>query len=70
MVESKPIVHIIDDDFSVGKALGRLLKSMDYEYKAFESAEDFLQSNAVDKAGCLILDIQLPGMKGTELRRT
>ncbi|MCK4839414.1 MAG: response regulator [Desulfobulbaceae bacterium] len=64
-----PIVHIVDDDLSIGKALGRLLKSIDFKYEYFASAEEYLKNTNKEKAHCLILDIKLPGMSGMELQQ-
>ena len=69
MIENKTVVHIVDDDLSIGKALGRLLKSTGYQYDKFTSAEDFLQRADKNATGCLILDIKLPGMDGLELQQ-
>ena len=67
MTNSKPVVYVVDDDLSIGKALGRLLKSWNYSCEVFISAENFLAVD-VNEAGCLILDIMLPGMDGLELQ--
>ena len=63
------IVHIVDDDLSIGKALGRLLKSIGYEHEYFTSAEAYLKNTSKKDAHCLILDIKLPGMSGMELQQ-
>lgn len=68
MTDTKPIAHVIDDDLSVGKALARLLKSMDYRYEIFTSAEDFLNRASKEEASFLLLDIKLPGMSGEQLQ--
>ncbi len=69
MHDCKPVVHIIDDDLSVGKALGRLLKSMGYEYEYFSSAEAYLEKDDKKNSSCLVLDIKLPGISGLELQQ-
>ena len=69
MTDSKPIIYVVDDDLSIGKALARLLKSWDYSCEIFTSAEDFLQTVDVSEVECLILDIMLPGMDGLELQQ-
>lgn len=69
MTDSKTIVYIVDDDLSVGKALGRLLKSWGYSYKIFTSAESFLAGADLKAVSCLVLDIMLPGMDGMELQQ-
>lgn len=63
------IVHIVDDDLSIGKALGRLLKSIGFKHEYFTSAEEYLKNTRKKDAHCLILDIKLPGMSGMELQQ-
>lgn len=60
-------VFVVDDDDSVRKALGRLLRANGYKVMAFESAEDFLVSDRDQSEGCIVLDIDLPGMSGLDL---
>ena len=64
-----PLVVVVDDDISVRKSLHRLIRSVGLEVEAFASAEEFLKSPSPRKADCLILDVSLPGMSGTELLR-
>ena len=64
-----PLISIVDDDISVRKSLDRLLRSAGMKVCVFASAEEFLDSAHPRKADCLILDVQLPGMSGTELLR-
>ncbi len=69
MAETIPIVFVVDDDPSVRKALGRLLRSTGYAVESFGSSEEFLQ-NIPDGVGpaCLILDVKMPGLNGLELQ--
>ena len=64
-----PLISIVDDDVSVRKSLERLIRSAGMRVCVFASAEEFLNSARPRKADCLILDVQLPGMSGTELFR-
>jgi CheY-like chemotaxis protein len=64
-----PTVYVIDDDASVRRSLGRLLRSVDLRVETFASAEAFLESIDRTAAGCLIVDIQLVGMSGSDLQR-
>ena len=64
-----PIISIVDDDISVRKSLDRLMRSAGMEVRVFASAEEFLNAAHPRKADCLILDVQLPRMSGTELFR-
>ena len=67
MPEKSFTVFVVDDDDSVRKALGRLLRANGYKVMTFESAEDFLVSDRGQTEGCIVLDIGLPGMSGLEL---
>ena len=53
----------------MSKAIERLLRAAGFQPISFASAEDLLQTGAVDSAACLVLDIHLPGLSGLELRR-
>ena len=62
------LIHVIDDDPSVRKAIRRLLQSMGYRAKAYASAIEFLKEKNEIRS-CLILDVQLDGMSGPELQQ-
>jgi FixJ family two-component response regulator len=62
-------VAIVDDDAGMRAALENLLNSAGLRTRSFSSAEEFLRSAPAGKAGCLILDLRLPGMSGLELQR-
>jgi FixJ family two-component response regulator len=62
-------VFIVDDAREVRNSLSRLLSVAGYAVRAFESAENFLQSQRANMPGCLLLDICLPGLNGIELQR-
>ena len=62
------LIAIVDDDESVRNAATNLFRSMGFPAVAFASAEDFLGSDAVATASCLVLDVQMPGMGGLKLQ--
>ena len=66
--QSSRLVAIVDDDNSVQCALQDLIESEGLPTRCFGSAEQFLDSGAQHKAGCLIADIRMPGMSGLELQ--
>jgi FixJ family two-component response regulator len=61
-------IAIVDDDESVREAARSLFRSMGFTVVAFASAEEFLKSDAVETASCLVLDVQMPGMGGLSLQ--
>jgi FixJ family two-component response regulator len=68
MTERAPIVYVVDDDPDVLKAIERLLESVGLEVAAFSSPRQFLERYDRGVAGCLVLDLQLPGLSGLELQ--
>ena len=65
---SEPTILIIDDDPSVRKGLTRLITASGMNTESFASAREFLDSGNLDSPGCIILDVQMPGMTGPELQ--
>jgi FixJ family two-component response regulator len=65
---SKGSIVIIDDDVLVRQSLGDCMESAGYIVESFDSAEEFLASGSAQKAACLIVDVQLPGITGLELQ--
>ena len=62
------MVAVVEDDDSYRAAVQRLLKSAGLPVRSFGSAEDFLKSGQQEETGCLIADIQMPGMSGLDLQ--
>ena len=63
------LVHIVDDDDAVRDALLELLDSVGMKGVGFQSADDFLVDLNANIAGCLLLDIRMPGMSGLDLQK-
>jgi FixJ family two-component response regulator len=68
MIASEQTVFIVEDDAAVRDSLGLLLGLKGYRTQSFECAEDFLRVYQASWAGCLLLDIKMPGMSGLELQ--
>ena len=62
-------IVVVEDDAGMSKAIERLLRAAGFQTMSFASAEELLQTEAVDAAACLVLDIHLPGLSGLELGR-
>jgi len=65
---TRPLIAIVDDDESVRESLPDLVRQYGFEVRAFSSAEEFLAFDDLDKTRCLILDVGMPGMSGTDLQ--
>jgi len=63
-------IYVIDDDTSVRRSIARLLASVDLRAETFASAEAFLTGVPARSRGCLIMDVQLVGMNGSDLQRS
>ena len=68
MSKANKLVCVVDDDQSVRRALGRLLKSAGYAAETFASAEDYLAREIFEGPICLVLDGRMPGLKGPALQ--
>jgi two-component system response regulator FixJ len=61
-------VYVLDDDKAVCRSLQRLLGSANFEAVTFERPDEFLTAAKTLKAGCVLLDVRLPGMNGLEVQ--
>lgn len=61
------VVHVVDDDHKYRKSLIDLLESVDLRVNGHASPIEFLNSFDEQRAGCIVLDIRMPGMSGLEV---
>jgi RNA polymerase sigma factor (sigma-70 family) len=64
-----PTVYIVDDDPSIRYAMQALMASANLPHEVFASADEFLQNESQRRAGCLVLDIRMPGLGGLDLQQ-
>jgi FixJ family two-component response regulator len=62
------LVHIIDDDAGVRKALSTLIRSVGNEVRLYESTSEFLESKLPEMPSCLLLDVRMPGSNGLDFQ--
>ena len=62
------LVVIVDDDGKVREALAELMATVGLETACFGSAREFMDSPAIERPGCMILDVRLPGVSGLEFQ--
>lgn len=60
-------IYVVDDDEALRDSLLWMLESNGYKATGFDSAEAFLAAYSPAMAGCLVLDVRMPGMSGLEL---
>ena len=69
MAEIPPWIAVVDDDPAVLKGLSRLLRSRAFRVQTFESGRDFLAALPHGLPECLIVDLHMPGMSGSDLQQ-
>jgi len=62
-------VLLVDDDESLRRALARSIRLAGFEVEAFGSVQALLSRGVPDRNACLVLDVDLPGIGGMELKR-
>ena len=65
----QPLVIVVDDDASVREALSELIMSAGFHAISFGSTRELLDADILDRPGCLILDVRMPGTSGLDLQR-
>ena len=69
MTQAPATIFLVDDDDSVLRGLGRLLRAAGYATKPFSSPTKFLEQLSGDTPGCAVLDLRMPVMEGVEVVR-
>jgi FixJ family two-component response regulator len=62
------VVHIVDDDESVRRSIDSLCRSVGLRTRTYGSAQEFVEAKHEDVAGCLVLDVRLPGISGLDFQ--
>lgn len=68
MDSEKATVFIVDDDQAVRDSLSMLVETVELRPQTFGNAQEFLDSYDRSQAGCLVVDVRMPGMNGLELQ--
>lgn len=67
-MELEPTVFIVDDDPAMLDSLRWLVESIGLKVETFTSAQAFLAAYSIERLGCLVVDVRMPGMSGIELQ--
>ena len=68
MTATKATVFIVDDDPSIRLALENLVSSIGQQVQTYAAAQEFLRDCPRNPSGCLVLDVQMPGLSGLDLQ--
>ena len=66
--EDRAVVHVVDDDDALRRALERLFRSVGLETMVYPTARDFIEAAPQNVPGCIVLDVRLPGINGLDLQ--
>lgn len=69
MSDAEKTVHVVDDDQSVRRSVGFMLKTSGYKVKPYASGAELLKEAKSLDPGCILLDIRMPGMDGLEVQQ-
>jgi len=65
---AEPVVYIVDDDLGVRQMIARMVRSVGLRAESFGCVPEFLDHFDPAQAGCLVLDVRMPGQSGLELQ--
>jgi FixJ family two-component response regulator len=68
-MNAEAMVFVVEDAAPLRESLQDLMRSVGLRVAAFASAQEFLRSPRPEVPGCLVLDVQLPGLSGLDLQR-
>ena len=69
MPSEQRLVHLVDDDASVRRSVGFMLRTSGHQVQAYESGAELLKNSAQLRQGCILLDIRMPGMDGLQVQQ-
>ncbi|MRG56720.1 response regulator [Phyllobacterium sp. SYP-B3895] len=66
--DQNPIVLVVDDDESLRLSICDLLESVGIEAAGFASTQALMDADLLDRPGCMILDVRMPGVSGLDFQ--
>ena len=69
MTSEQRVVHLVDDDASLRRSVGFMLKTSGHQVQTYDSGAELLKNIAQLEQGCILLDIRMPGMDGLEVQQ-
>lgn len=68
VVDLRPLVIVVDDDDAIRLSICELLESVGIESISFGSTRDLLEADVLERPGCMILDVRMPGLSGLDFQ--
>lgn len=68
-MKNEATVFVVDDDAAVRDSLRFMIESVGLRVETYASALEFLDAYDPARPGCLVLDVRMPGMSGTDLQK-
>src|SRR3546814_7361133 len=68
-MDEKRVVHIVDDEDSIRRSTGFMLKKSDFSVTPWVSGVEFLKNLKPTEQGCILLDVRMPAMDGLEVQQ-
>jgi PAS domain S-box-containing protein len=68
MITTAATIHVVDDDPSIRVAIARLLRAAGYQVVVHESGQQLLANPPGTEAGCILLDMRMPGLNGLDVQ--
>jgi FixJ family two-component response regulator len=68
-MDVEPFVFVIDDDPKMLRMVADVLTAEGIRVETYACGTDFLEAYEHGRRGCLLLDLQMPGLSGTQLQR-
>ena len=63
------LVHLVDDDAAIRRSVSFMLKTSGHRVECYESGTELLKNGSKLDAGCILLDVRMPGMDGLEVQQ-
>ena len=67
MAITRSLIAVVDDEESVRRALGRLLRSAGHDVRSYATGTEFIASLPGGRPDCLVVDVHMPGLTGFDV---
>jgi FixJ family two-component response regulator len=68
-MECEPTVFVVDPDEATRRFVEQVVANMNLPCEAFTTGRDFLEAEVLDRPGCLVLEVRIPGVNGLQIQQ-